>query len=163
MVIILMGVTGVGKTIVGEMLAAELGCHFYDGDDFHPSSNIEKMSNGIPLTDEDREPWLQSLRNLIEKHIVQDRQAVVACSALKQVYREKLSAGLTEVKFVYLFGEFKTIWRRLKDRKDHFMKKDMLQSQFEMLEEPEYELQFSNELEPEEIVQQILKNISETV
>src|SRR6187431_1884968 len=102
MVVVLMGVTGSGKTTVGEQLAAELGWTFADADDFHPAANKAKMHAGIPLTDDDRWPWLQALRDLIEQSLDSRRGAVLACSALKSAYREVLTGGLADVHFVLL-------------------------------------------------------------
>ena len=104
MVIVLMGVTGCGKTTVGKILANELGWHFYDADDFHPEENVEKMRQGIPLDDNDRMPWLQALRNLIDRAHDNEFNVVLACSALKEQYRNMLSHELKPVKFIYLRG-----------------------------------------------------------
>src|ERR1700739_4920450 len=101
MVVVIFGVAGVGKTTVGEMLARELGWKFYDADDFHPRANIEKMRNGQPLTEEDRQPWLEKLREAIERSLVADENAVLSCSALKKKYRDRLRVS-DAVKFVFL-------------------------------------------------------------
>lgn len=160
MIVIVMGVAGSGKTTIGARLAEEMGCHYYDGDDFHPAANIEKMAAGNPLTDEDREPWLASLRSLIDNHIQQGKQAVIACSALKRSYRQRLGRDLPAVRFVYLRGTYETIWERLKKRKDHFMKPEMLQSQFEVLEEPTGDvLIYDVEEDPGSIVASIMKSL----
>lgn len=160
MIVIVMGVAGSGKTTIGSRLADELGCHYYDGDDFHPASNIEKMRNNIPLTDDDRQPWLASLRSLIDNHIQQGKQAVIACSALKRSHRQQLGRDLPGVHFVYLQGSYETIWERLKKRKDHFMKPEMLKSQFDALEEPTRDvLIFNVEEDPDEIVTTIMKSL----
>lgn len=135
MVIVVMGVDGSGKTTVGTRLAEAMGCHFYDGDDFHPPENVEKMENGIPLDDIDSRPWLASLRNLIEKHLQKECQAVIACSALKKSYREQLVNGLNGVEFVYLNGSYDTIWSRLR-RRSHFAKPEILKGQLDLLEAP---------------------------
>ena len=135
MVIILFGVTGSGKTTVGQLLAAELGWKFYDADEFHSASNVEKMRQGIPLTDADRWPWLERLRELVSECINKREHAVVACSALKEAYREYLTIS-DEVKLVYLRGNYSLIEARLKKRRGHFMKPRLLQSQFDTLEEP---------------------------
>jgi gluconokinase len=136
MVIVLMGVTGCGKTTVGKMLAKELGWLFYDADDFHPEENVEKMKNGIPLNDEDRVPWLQTLANLIHSGYENQRNMILACSALKKRYRSVLHHDLHPVKFVYLKGEMDLIRERLEARKGHYMNPVLLKSQFDALEEP---------------------------
>lgn len=160
MIVIVMGVAGSGKTTIGRLLAEEIGCHYYDGDDFHPASSIEKMANGVPLTDEDREPWLASLRSLIDNHIQQGKHAVIACSALKRSYRERLGSQLDMVQFVFLKGNYDTIWERLRKRKDHFMKPELLRSQFDALEEPTEDVLVRDvEDDPEEIVASILKSL----
>jgi gluconokinase len=137
MIIILMGVSGSGKTTIGERLARVLGWPFYDGDQFHPPANVAKMQQGMPLTDEDRWPWLQALRAHIETCIHQGISAVLACSALKQAYRECLVLDEAEVKLVYLQGDYDLISERLAQRQGHFMPPGLLASQFAALEEPE--------------------------
>lgn len=133
-VVVVMGVSGSGKTTVGRALAARLGCPFFDGDDFHPPENIEKMANGIPLTDADRAPWLARLQTLL--HANRAGGVVLACSALKRRYRDQLREGNAGLQFVYLAGDFETIWGRMRARKAHYMKAEMLQSQFAALEPP---------------------------
>lgn len=135
-IVVLMGVSGCGKTTVGQALAADLSCPFYDGDDFHPPANVAKMSQGIPLNDDDRWPWLNRLAELIGEHLAQEKAAVLACSALKRKYREQLRVGDRDVVFVYLKGTFDLIWQRMQRREGHYMKAEMLQSQFDALEEP---------------------------
>jgi gluconokinase len=135
-VFVLMGVSGSGKTTVGQALARELACPFYDGDDFHPPENVAKMSNGIPLTDGDRRPWLERLHVLIAGHLERGETAVLACSALKRKYREQLGSGNDGVVLIYLKGSFDLIWQRMQHRAGHYMRAEMLQSQFEALEEP---------------------------
>ena len=137
MVIILMGVSGVGKTTIGQLLAQGLGWRFYDGDDFHPQANIDKMRQGIPLTDDDRWPWLHALRARIETCLRQGEAAILACSALKQVYRERLIADEAEVRLVYLKGSYALIHERLAQRQGHFMTQELLASQLATLEEPD--------------------------
>ena len=132
-----MGVSGAGKTAIGKLLAQGLCWHFYEGDEYHPPSNLEKMSSGIPLTDDDRWPWLDSLRKLMGGLISDGQNAVIACSALKQTYRDRLRQGNKEVVFIYLKGDYELIRTRLADRHDHFMSADLLGSQFRDLEEPE--------------------------
>lgn len=134
--IIICGVTGVGKTTIGQLLAHELGWEFYDADDFHSAMNIAKMESGIPLTDEDRQPWLGRLRELIEQCLVAGKNAVVACSALKKAYRDCLRVS-DGVKFVFLRGNRRKISEQLQHRHGHFMNPALLESQFEDLEEPQ--------------------------
>jgi gluconokinase len=135
MIIILMGVSGVGKTTIGRALAQELQWHFAEGDDYHSAANKAKMHAGIPLTDEDRAPWLQSLRSAITGWLAAGENVVLACSALKASYREILQVS-PEVKFVYLRGSYELIAQRLASRHGHYMNPDLLGSQFETLEEP---------------------------
>ena len=137
MIIILMGVSGSGKTTVGERLAQALGWPFYDGDQLHPPANVAKMQQGMPLTDEDRWPWLQALRTHIATWLQHGVSAVLACSALKQAYREYLVIDEAEVKLVYLKGDYDLIQERLVQRRGHFMPPGLLASQFATLEEPE--------------------------
>ncbi len=133
---IMMGVSGCGKSTVGEALAAELGCPFFDGDDFHPAANVAKMASGTPLNDDDRRPWLARLHDLIGEHLGRGESAVVACSALKGIYRDQLREGNAGVHLIFLKGDFDTIWNRMKGRQGHYMKAEMLHSQFATLEEP---------------------------
>ena len=135
-VYIIMGVSGCGKTSVGQGLAARLMCPFYDGDDFHPPENVAKMASGQPLSDDDRTPWLARLHTLIREQLNKGETAVLACSALKKKYRSQLRAGNDNVQFVYLEGTFDLIWQRMAARRDHYMKAEMLQSQFDTLERP---------------------------
>lgn len=137
-VYVLMGVSGSGKTTVGKALAGRLDCPFYDGDDYHPSQNVAKMAGGTPLDDADRRPWLDRLHRLIGEHLARGETAVLACSALKKKYRDRLRAGQEEgVQFIYLHGDFDLIRRQMTARPDHYMKAGMLQSQFEALEAPD--------------------------
>jgi len=135
-VIVVWGVTAVGKTTVGKLLAQELGWKFYDADDFHSAANVEKMRRGIPLTDEDRRPWLDRLRQMIERRLAQKENAVLACSALKRAYRERLRAS-EDVKFVFLHASRARITEQLERRHGHFMPATLLDSQFADLEEPQ--------------------------
>lgn len=131
-----MGVAGSGKTTVGKALAERLGWDFYDADDFHPPENIARMTQGIPLTDTDRAPWLIALHDLISSALAQGRPGVLACSALKDLYRQQLLDGHDDVQIAFLQGSYDLIWSRLSARQDHYMKPHMLASQFEALEEP---------------------------
>jgi gluconokinase len=137
MVIILSGVSGAGKTTLGRLLAAELGWHFYDADDFHPQVNIDKMRRNLPLTDADRRPWLEKLASLIDGWIEKHEDAVLACSALKESYRRLLRVDNDAVKLVYLKGGYAVLRERLKRRHGHFMAAALLKSQFAALEEPQ--------------------------
>lgn len=154
-IVILMGVTGSGKTTIGQRLAKDVNWVFHDGDDFHPPANVDKMRRGIPLTDEDRAPWLAALEHLIRDLIMQGQSAVISCSALKQSYRDRLAANRDEVVFVYLKGDYRLARERLLSRKGHFMKADLLASQFDALEEPEGVLTVDFAQEPDVIVGQI--------
>ena len=156
-----MGVAGSGKTTVGEALAKRLGWRFYDADGFHPAENVAKMANGTPLTDSDRAPWLAALHGLIASSLKENRPGVLACSALKESYRGQLFAGLEDVLLVYLKGSYELIWSRLSLRQDHYMKPNMLKSQFEALEEPVDALAFDISLPVDEIVEGIMKHMAE--
>jgi gluconokinase len=149
-----MGVSGSGKTTVGQMLASQLGWQFADGDDYHSASNVARMRGGVPLTDADRAPWLASLRALCERWIAAGTNAVLACSALKRAYREELSVS-PEVKFVYLKGSPQLLYQRLHARTGHFMTERMLASQLEALEEPEDALIVDVDQSPAKIVTEI--------
>ena len=131
-----MGVSGSGKTTLGEALAGRLGWDFFDADEFHSTENISKMASGNPLSDSDRLPWLAALNDLLLSTLRADRHPVLACSALKEAYRKRLLEDVEDMAVIYLKGEFNLIWSRLSRREGHFMKADMLQSQFETLEEP---------------------------
>ncbi len=140
MIILLMGVAGAGKTSVGARLADDLGWSFYDGDTFHPKANVEKMRQDIPLTDADRFPWLTALRHLIDDLARHETSAVVTCSALKQAYRDRLLDGPGDARLVYLKGDFVLIRERMQTRRGHYFKADLLRSQFDALEEPDFGL-----------------------
>ena len=144
MVIIIFGVSGAGKTTVGELLARELGWHFHEADDFHSRANIEKMRRGVPLTDDDRRPWLENLRELIERCVAASENAVLACSALKRVYRKHLRVS-AEVKLVFLRGDYALVAEQLRHRRGHFMNPGLLRSQFADLEEPQPEESGAND------------------
>ncbi len=160
-VVVIMGVSGCGKTTVGVAVAQKLGASFYDGDDFHPPQNVAKMSNGIPLDDDDRYPWLARLHDLIADHLARGETAVIACSALKKKYRDQLRQGNDGVRIVYLQGSLNLIWERMAARQAHYMKADMLQSQFETLQppSPHNTLIISVEHSVDSIVDYILQSI----
>jgi gluconokinase len=158
MIIVLMGVTGSGKTTVGKLLADELGWKYYDADDFHSPANIEKMKRGIPLDDVDRKPWLESLRDLIRNRLERAENGVLACSALKASYRNYLLVN-DEVRLIYLKGDYELIHKRLSDRSSHYMNPKLLDSQFETLEEPEGHLAIDVSLSPAEIVKNIREHL----
>ena len=151
-----MGVAGSGKSTVGRLLAERLGWPFLDGDDFHPPENVEKMRQGIPLSDADRLPWLEHLRELVSR----SGSAVVACSALKESYREILSGGDPRVRFIYLRADPALLAARLEKRTGHFFARTLLDSQFAALEEPEGAITVDASQPPEATVEAILQGIS---
>lgn len=153
-----MGVSGSGKSTIGKKLANELDFQFFDGDDYHPESNVQKMKSGTPLNDDDRKGWLEKLNQLGLEH--QTKGAVIACSALKEKYRAILLSGLKEKgEIIYLKGSFKEIKHRLEERKGHFMPINLLKSQFETLEEPKNVITVSIVNPPEKIISQILEYV----
>lgn len=157
MIVIVFGVSGAGKTTIGKLLAKRLGWRFLEADDFHPRVNVEKMRNGLPLTDEDRWPWLELLGEQIERSLAAKENAVLACSALKRRYRERLHVS-SDVKFVLLRGDYALIEKQLHSRRGHFMTPDLLRSQFADLEEPELDedvLTIELERPPQELVEDI--------
>ena len=135
MIVVLFGVTGSGKTTIGRLFAEEVGWKFRDADEFHPARNIEKMREGIPLSDADRWPWLEKLRELLKGAIARKENLILACSALKQKYRDYLQVS-EEIRWIYLKGEHQLIAHRLQQRRGHFMNPNLLWDQFEILEEP---------------------------
>ncbi|PFG45310.1 gluconokinase [Vibrio sp. ES.051] len=155
---VIMGVSGCGKSSIGDSLAKALNIPFFDGDDYHPDENVEKMRNGIPLTDEDRKEWLLTLNRLI-----QDQDSLVlACSALKPEYRDTLRNGCHELIFCYLKGDFDTIWSRLQAREGHYFQgSSMLESQFSTLVEPTEKEAISIDINqpPQNVVQDILSHV----
>ena len=160
MIVIVMGVSGAGKSTVGALLAAALGAAFIDGDDAHPKANIEKMRAGAPLDDADRLPWLRDLARTIDASRAEGADVVLACSALKARYRDVLAAGRTDVHFVHLTGDEALLRRRLEDRAGHFMPAGLLASQFADLEEPSEAIVVDAAQAPEEIVAAVLDALS---
>lgn len=158
MIVIVMGVVGSGKTTVGRLLAEQLAWKFADADDFHPPSNVEKIRHGIGLADDDRRPWLQALRQAITRWIGEGQNVVLACSALKRVYRREFEVG-PEVCFVYLKGSADLIAERLRLRKGHFADDKILASQFADLEEPEGAMTVEIAAPPQQIVAEIRKKL----
>jgi gluconokinase len=158
MIIVLMGVSGAGKTVVGMELAGQLGWKFIDADDYHPAANIAKMHRGIPLNDDDRRPWLEALQRLIDKARDHGENIVLACSALKHAYQEYLE-GHSPVHYVWLTGSEELIARRLATRKGHFMDPKLLHSQFETLEPPEHALRVDITPPPAEIAAEIRRRL----
>ena len=163
MALIVMGVSGSGKSTIGTLLAMRLHWEYEDADWFHPAANIEKMHNGIPLTDADRLPWLKSIAAWIDQSRREGRHSVVACSALKRRYRDILIGDRADVDLVYLKGDEAVIARRIATRHEHFMPPSLLHSQFAALEEPtadEHPIVVSIEPPPREVVAEILTTLS---
>jgi len=159
MAIVLMGVSGCGKTRIGEALTQTMGWPFYDGDDYHPKANIDKMSQGMPLNDDDRQPWLEELHKIIREHLDRGMDVIVSCSALKAKYRETLRGDLENVRFVHLAGSAELIYERLQHRNGHFMKAEMLQSQFADLEIPQDALSVSIDQPVNKVVAEIVEKL----
>jgi gluconokinase len=155
-----MGVCGSGKSTIGILLAEKLGYSFFDADEFHPQSNVDKMAGGQPLDDDDRRPWLMRLNEILHTCDRKGTHAVLACSALKQSYRDLLAEGLTDCRVVYLKGDYDTIYDRMASREDHFMTERMLHSQFDALEEPAIAMTLNIADEPEAIVAHIEEHLS---
>ena len=159
--ILLMGVSGSGKTAIGKPLAEKLGWHFFDGDYFHPPENYAKMANGIPLNDNDRHSWLLSLNQLITNCQKLGMKGVLASSALKEKYRTTLVKGTTNLKVVYLKGDYDLILKRVSPRQGHFMQPNMLASQFAILEEPEDAIVVEVDQTIEAIIDEIMVSLSQ--
>ncbi|SIO15643.1 gluconokinase [Algoriphagus halophilus] len=157
MLIIVTGVSGTGKTTIGKGLSNHFNLPFFDADNFHPPENIEKMSNGFPLDDKDRLPWLQALANQL-KESEKSSGAVLACSALKQSYRDILQVN-DQVKWIHLEGDRDLIWERMLARKNHYMKASMLDSQIATWEEPDFGLKLSIANAPEKMIEEAIAYI----
>ena len=162
MIVVLMGVSGSGKTTIGTLLAAQTGAVFADADDYHPQANKEKMAAGHPLNDEDRQPWLETLNKLMRGWYESGKRGVLACSALKEKYRETLSSGMPQgaVAFVLLDGSKELIAERLAHRQHEYMNPKLLESQLATLEPPADALTIVNDRSPKEVVQQILTYVN---
>jgi carbohydrate kinase (thermoresistant glucokinase family) len=160
MIFIVMGICSCGKTLIGRMLAEKLGLPFYDADDFHSQSNIDKMRSHIPLNDHDRIPWLETMARQISEW--QNRGgAVLACSALKESYRDILEKG-GDLKFIFLKGKKDIILKRMKNREDHFMPISLIDSQLQTLEEPHDAVTVDIENTPGKIVSEIIKHLNKS-
>jgi gluconokinase len=157
--LVVMGVSGSGKTTVGRSLASRLGWDFYDADDLHPPENIAKMAAGIPLGDEDRSPWLAALHDLIASCLARHASGALACSALKERYRQTLVAGNPGAEIVYLKGSYDLVLPRINERNGHYMRAELLKSQFEDLEEPVEALTIDAGLPVDQVVEIIVRQI----
>ncbi len=156
--IVIMGVSGSGKTTIGLQLSDALGIPFFDADDFHSEENVTKMKHNIPLNDTDRQPWLESLAIKISEWDSKNG-AVLACSALKESYRKTLASRVNSITWIYLSGSFDVINSRINNRSGHYMKSTLLQSQFDTLEIPEYGIHIDSDLDPKEIVATITSKL----
>ena len=159
MIVILMGVSGVGKTTIGQVLSEKLGWPLFDADEFHSPASIEKMRNGIPLEDADRWPWLDRMNAMIVEKEGRGDSVLLACSALKQAYRDRLAKGTADLRWIYLKGSFDLIRKRLEARKGHYMKAGLLESQFATLEEPGNALAIDIDGTPDAIADFILRQL----
>ena len=158
MIYIVLGVSGSGKSTIGKALANHLSIDFYDADDFHPPNNVAKMSQGIPLQDEDRYPWLNAMRSNFE--LWSKSGVVLACSALKEEYRIFLNENTDQIVWIFLDGSFDLIAERMKNRAGHFMKVALLQSQFDALEVPHYGIHINIDQTPDQIIDELVKKLT---
>jgi gluconokinase len=161
MVILIMGVSGSGKSTVGRLLAERMGARFVDGDDHHPEANVAKMRSGVPLTDEDRRPWVAALRTMIDAWLASDDTVVLACSALTERIRASLGVDRPGISIVFLSGSQDLIDARMRER-DHFMPAALLDSQFALLEPPEEALELDIRKTPEELVAKTVSELART-
>ena len=164
-ILVIMGVSGSGKTTIATLLAKKLGWVFRDGDEFHPAANVEKMKSGMPLTDEDRWPWLEAVARFIDEELARGTKTIVACSALKRRYRDIIIDGRKGVRLIYLKGEKALLERRLAQRHGHFMPSSLLKTQFDALDEPGLEenpLIVSVDATPDQTVDHILAELEVT-
>ena len=150
-----MGVSGSGKTTLGQAIAQKLKWDFFDADDFHPAENITKMASGTPLNDSGRAPWLAALHDQLSSTLKSNRHPVLACSALKEKYRAQLLDGIEGIEIIYLQGSYDLIWSRMSTREEHYMKPEMLRSQFAALEEPENVLTLDVSMTVEHMIDKI--------
>jgi gluconokinase len=157
-----MGVSGSGKTTLGKALAQKLGWDFFDADDFHPVENITKMRNGVPLSDADRAPWLATLHDLLSSTLRSNHHPVLACSALKERYRAQLLDGVEGIEILYLQGSYELIWSRMATREGHYMKPEMLRSQFAVFEEPVNVFTLHVSMSVEDMIDKIMTNYFST-
>jgi gluconokinase len=157
--IIVMGVSGCGKSTIGLMLAAQLGWRFADGDDFHPAANVAKMKSGTPLNDDDRWPWLDTLNDLLRDSNSSGKPLVLACSALKQRYRDRLARDVIDVRLVHLYGSFELISARVAARQHKYMPVSLLRSQFDSLEAPLDALTINIDQPPEQLVNALVRAV----
>jgi gluconokinase len=155
MIIVVMGVSGSGKTKIGSQLAEELSWEFLDGDDYHSPEIVKKMASVVPLTEEDRKPWLGVLRKLIQTRWKGGQDCILACSALTADFRHKLLDGIPDVVLIHLDGDFSLIKKRMESRSEHYFKTELLKSQFNTLEPPEGVLRIDISKAPDEIVDEI--------
>ena len=155
--ILVMGVSGCGKSTIAKRLSAYFQRPFLEGDDFHPTENITKMSNGIPLNDEDRAPWLSAINEALKQH---SKGTVLSCSALKNEYRLILQEGISNLLIVFLNGSFDLIYNRMRQRKDHFMPVELLESQFRTLEIPDDCIHVSIDQSVDDMVKEIINKIN---
>lgn len=162
MIVILMGVSGCGKTTIGQILSEKLGWPLFDADEFHSAASIEKMRAGIALEDADRWPWLDRMNAMLRERDARGESALLACSALKQAYRDRLAKGTAQIRWIYLKGGFELIRKRLEARKGHYMKAGLLESQFAALEEPEDALNVDIDDSPNAIADSILRRLDLT-
>ena len=160
MLIIITGVSGVGKTTIGKLLSENMGWAFHEGDDYHTNVNLAKMRNGTPLTDEDRWPWLDALRTKISEIVLHEENAILSCSALKESYRIRLESGLKDIVFVYLQADYQLIRNRISERVGHFMCAGLLASQYSDLEDPQNAIVVDAALKPMEIISYLKQALS---